>query len=601
MKRAITTIAIICSYLTLIATALGCSDSKKDDPSSQLPLSIADTGVAHDGITVGKDATSTYFNVVSGEDVKVTSDATWCKAQAGERTPVNSVTRITLDIEANASNDTRFATVTVSTSGESVKVKVNQGESAGLVVKSVEGIPVAASGGKVKITVTSTGVPVVRSSVSWITTGESRAMTDRTVELSVAANPTSAERRSTVKVELDGLSEEILVTQNAGEEQKGGIGGATPVEIARSMGMGWNLGNQMDAHNNGIANETCWGNPKATPELFVKLKEAGISTVRIPVTWLGKVGDAPAYTIDAAWLDRVAQLVDYAEQAGLNAIVNIHHDGANSAYWLNIKRASTDEAYNASVTSQIKAMWAQVAEKFKSKGSFLMFESFNEIHDGGWGWGDNRKDGGKQYRTLSGWNQAMVDAVRATGGQNATRWIGVPSYTTNADLSYEKDFTLPSDPAGRIMLAIHFYDPYTYTLEAQKSEWGHTGKDVVSGDTGEKNVTSQLSQIKTHWIDKGIPVYFGEMGCVHRSAARAEAFRLYYLEYVTKACHDYGIAPIYWDNGSKGAGRECSGLFDRSTGAFVNNGADVVAVMVKGATSSDPNYTLQKVYDSAPN
>ncbi len=378
-----------------------------------------------------------------------------------------------------------------------------------------------------------------------------------------------------------------------------GIHGTTPTEIALSMGMGWNLGNQMDAWANNVANETCWGNPKATPQLFSKLKEAGVQTVRIPVTWLGKVGQAPNYTIDEAWLDRLAEIVGYAKEAGLNAIINIHHDGADSKHWLDIKSAAANPETQSAIVAQLKAMWTQISEKFINEDNYLMFEALNEIHDGGWGWGDNRKDGGKQYRALNEWNQAVVDAIRATGGKNATRWIGVPAYCTNADLSFDSAFKMPNDPAGRTMLSLHFYDPYKYTLEAEYPEWGHTGKNVTEyGD--EKSMTSTFAKIKKNWIDKGVPVYFGEVGCVHRANAREEAFRLYYLEYLTKACRDYSIAPVYWDNGASGAGRECSGLFNRTTGEFINNGADVMAAMVKGFTTDDPAYTLNSVYASAP-
>src|SRR5690554_130663 len=81
--------------------------------------------------------------------------------------------------------------------------------------------------------------------------------------------------------------------------------------LVRTLGMGWNLGNQLDAHANGTANETIWGNQAATQATFDKLAEADFASVRIPVTWLGKVGPAPDYAIDSDWLNRVAELVDY--------------------------------------------------------------------------------------------------------------------------------------------------------------------------------------------------------------------------------------------------------------------------------------------------
>ena len=301
-------------------------------------------------------------------------------------------------------------------------------------------------------------------------------------------------------------------------------------------------------------------------------------------------------------MDRVAEVVGYAENAGLKAIINFHHDGADSAHWLDIKNAATDASVNTKVKAQLKAMWTQIAERFKDKGTFLIFESMNEIHDGGWGWGANRTDGGKQYAVLNEWNQVFVDAVRAVGGANDNRYLGIPSYCTNPDYAVDGSLKLPVDKASnRLMVSVHYYAPTDYTLEAKFSEWGHTaaaGKKDSWGD--EDYVKDIFGKLKTTFVDKGIPVYIGEMGCVHRADARAESFRKYYLEYICKAAKTYGMAPFYWDNGGDGAGRETSGLFNHATGAYLNNGADIVALMVKAIFTEDASYTLQTVYDGAP-
>lgn len=367
------------------------------------------------------------------------------------------------------------------------------------------------------------------------------------------------------------------------------------------VGLGWNLGNQLDAHVNGVANETSWGNQPATQVLFDKLKADGFSTVRIPVTWLGKVGPAPEYKIDDAWLNRVYELVGYAEKAGLNAIVNIHHDGANSEYWLNVKKAAADADFNRQVKDQLAAMWTQIARKFTDKGDFLIFEPFNEIHDGGWGWGDNRKDGGRQYACVNEWNQVFFDAVRATGGKNATRYLAAVGYCTNPDLTMEH-LVLPTDPTpGRMLVAVHYYDPNTFTLEAKKTEWGHTGAAGKKETWGnEADVEKLFGKLKAKYADNGIPVYLGEAGCVHHTTERAEMFRKYYMEYVFKAARDNGLGIVVWDNGSRGAGNECHGYYTRDTGSYINNSADIIAIIAKAYNTSDPDYTLKSVYDSAP-
>lgn len=450
---------------------------------------------------------------------------------------------------------------------------------------------------------------VKSSQPEWCTAGivETTGGNYSLVEIAATANTSASQREATVTVEGGKLSHAIKVVQAGKPEEqpekpeKPENPATDALQYAMSMGMGWNLGNQMDAYNNNVAGETAWGNGKATRATFDRLAQAGISTVRIPVTWLGQVGDAPGYTINEAWLNRVAELVDLAESAGLKAIINIHHDGADSKHWLDIKNAAKDAAVNTRVKDRITAMWTQIAEKFKDKGEFLIFEGFNEIHDGGWGWGDNRKDGGKQYRTVNDWNQTFVNAVRATGGNNSTRYLGIAAYCTDPELAVEH-LVMPDDPASdRMLVSVHYYAPTEFSLEDKFSEWGHTGaagKKATWGD--EDHVKNIFGKLKSRFIDRGIPVYIGETGCVRRASQRSEAFRKYYLEYVCKAAREYGMPIIYWDNGATGTGRECSGLINHATGEYLNNGKDILELMVKAFMTDDPGYTLDAVYDSAP-
>lgn len=442
---------------------------------------------------------------------------------------------------------------------------------------------------------------LVRSSASWCEVKQSGMTTEMEDNYAVKCEPnTGVDSRScTVKIYVGDTEKGAVTITQAGVSTTPD----TPVEMkpantASPLGLGWNLGNQMDAHANGVASETCWGNKAATQQTMDAVKAAGFTSVRIPVTWMGHIGQAPDYTIEAAWLDRVAEIVGYAEKAGLKAIVNIHHDGGDSQYWLDIKNAALDPEVNTRVKAQLAALWSQIADKFADKGDFLYFESMNEIHDGGWGWGANRTDGGRQYKVFNEWQQTFVDAVRARGGGNADRWLCIPTYCTNIDLG--DNLQLPADPASRLIVAVHCYEPYEYTLEDKYSEWGHTGAAGKKPSSSESNLVAELDKVVAKWLDKGVGAYIGEFGCVRRSADRAEAFRKYYLEYFTKAAADRNIPVIYWDNGATGSGREAGGLIDHSTGAFINNGADITGVMTRGYFSTTPGYSLTSVYDSAP-
>ena len=380
----------------------------------------------------------------------------------------------------------------------------------------------------------------------------------------------------------------------------------TSLEYAQSLGLGWNLGNSLDAHADGIANETCWHDQPATQATFDAVKAAGFGAVRIPVTWIGRVGEAPEYKIDEEWLNRVVEVAGYAKNAGLKAIVNIHHDGgaANQPgkvnhYWLKIEKAAQDSVLNAEIEAKLAAMWTQIATTFKDEGDWLIFETMNEIHDGNWGNGTNTTDDGRSYATLNHWNQVCVDAIRAAGGENETRFIGIPGYVCNPDLTIEH-LVLPTDKAGgRLMIAVHSYDPWDYAGSGLHSEWGHTGKDIVEG-TNEKTYTDMLDRLEEKYVKQGIPVYFGEFGCVHRADEHAENFRKYYLEYVIKAMKDHGITGFFWDNGYDKVGDDAFGLMNHSTGAWIANGEEIVKLMTETYSNTDENYTLESIYARAP-
>lgn len=423
----------------------------------------------------------------------------------------------------------------------------------------------------------------------------------KTVVTVIAQKNVAREERNTRISVVAGEERQYLeINQKAAPEiQTGGDDGNLAWQIAGRLGIGWNMGNHFDAHNNGVSGETFWGNPKATAITFTKVKEAGFNTVRIPVTWMGHIGDAPEYKIEDAWLDRIAEVVGYAEAAGLNAIINMHHDGADSNHWLDIKTAAANPSVQSQILDQIGAMWGQIADKFRDKGDFLIFESFNEIHDGGWGWGANRSDGGNQYRCLNEWNQAFVDAVRASGGENSDRILGVPAYCTNVDISLES-FVMPVDPAeGRLMMAVHCYDPYDYTLPANKSEWGHTAdaSKKVAGDN-EGDLKKVFEKIYENYISKGIPVYMGEFGCVNRATAREQAFQQYYLKYYAKLAKTYGVSAMIWDNGARGAGNERHAFIDHGTGEFCSPEARTAIEALVDSYNNILN--LEDIYNSAP-
>ena len=460
------------------------------------------------------------------------------------------------------------------------------------------------SGGEETFTVTSSTQPQVTSDASWLVIETGRIDKDHhsIVKVQAGASRKTEADAGTLTVSCGGKSVSVGVTQEAFVAPA--VAATTPVTsqmVFDAMGPGWNMGNHMDAINNGVSGETVWGNPKCTQATMDGVKAAGFKAVRICTTWEGHIGPAPAYRIEDKWLDRVAEIVGYAERAGLVAIVNTHHD---ETYWQDISKCINNAANHEKVKDEVFALWTQIAERFKDKGEWLVFESFNEIQDGGWGWSEAfRKNPGAQYKILNEWNQTFVDAVRATGGENATRWLGIPGYACNPGFTIA-GLVLPTDytSANRLMVAVHDYDPYDYTLKDPLiRQWGHTAAadKRLSGDN-EKAVVDVFDNLKAAYLDQGIPVYLGEMGC-SRHAAEDLPYQRYYMEYFCKAAADHLLPMYLWDNGAKGTGSERHAYIDHGTGQFVDDEArTLVGLMVKAVTTKDPAYTLQSVYDAAP-
>lgn len=380
------------------------------------------------------------------------------------------------------------------------------------------------------------------------------------------------------------------------------------VAFAQTLGVGWNLGNNLDAHNDGVAIETGWGNGEATQKTFDAVRKAGFSSVRIPVTWLGHIGPGPEFHIEKAWMDRVATVASYAKKAGLKAIINIHHDGFGAEtdpvrkgyFWLDLAAAAKDEAVNTRIKQKLAMVWMQIATRFKDEGDWLIFETLNEIQDGKWGNGENLTDGGLQYRTLNEWNQLCVDVIRATGGKNTTRYIGVPGYVCQPGLTVDY-LAIPQDETpNRIMVAVHMYDPWDYAGSGKYNEWGHTGVDTVPDKAGEVEYVNTLNRLYMKFIRKGIPVYMGEYGCVRRATRQAEDFRRYYLEYTIKAMADRHIPLFWWDNGNSKSGDDGFGLMRHDDGRYLGNGEETVRLMIEAWTNRSKEYTLQSIWERAP-
>ena len=331
-------------------------------------------------------------------------------------------------------------------------------------------------------------------------------------------------------------------------------------QITEAMGVGYNLGNSLEANSGGTPNETAWGNPVLSKEFVLAAKAAGFQSIRIPVSYLSKIDDNNGYKIDSAWLDHVQEVVDYCVQNDMYAIVNMHGDGYTTVSGSWLLCASSDQT---KIKAKYKACWEQIADRFKNYDEHLIFESMNEEYDGTYGTPNKTA-----YNNINDYNQIFVDTVRQTGGNNDRRWLLIPGWNTN--INYTADnygFVLPTDQylssdiasgEKRIMVSVHYYDPWDFcgTESADKTQWGSeaTNQSKVPTWGDESYMASQFKKMNDKFVSQGYGVIIGEFGAINKANydSRNKACRADYYQKVCYYAKQYELVPVAWDNGFDG-------------------------------------------------
>lgn len=360
-------------------------------------------------------------------------------------------------------------------------------------------------------------------------------------------------------------------------------------QITEAMGLGWNLGNQLEASSGGLPSETCWGNPEITKELIDTVKAQGFKTVRIPVSYLDMIGDGPDYKIDTDWLDRVQEVVDYVVNNDMFAIVNMHGDGYYTVdhSWL---LCAEDDDKQTEIKDKYGKVWTQIADRFKDYDQHLIFESMNEEFNNDYGKPDE-----KAYDNINAYNQIFVDSVRATGSNNEKRWLLLPGWNTNIEYTAGDDynFKIPTDngckaDGKRIMISVHYYDPFNFTIDENKTaktQWGKYAVKNYDNWGQEDYVDSQMALLNEKFVSQGYPVVIGEFGAQDKTEKFADynKFRRYWAEYLIKAAKKNGVVCVYWDNGYNG--NKGFGIINRFD--YTITQPDLIAGMMRAINSTD--------------
>ena len=336
----------------------------------------------------------------------------------------------------------------------------------------------------------------------------------------------------------------------------------TAASCVKNMGVGWNLGNTLEANSGDINNmwieastrrrptdyENAWGQTDATRDLIHMFKEAGFGAIRVPVTWYPHMGtleingnfwnkdkwlESTDYAVDPVWMARVKEVVDYVIDEGMYCILNVHHDtGTYSTAWLR-----ADRQVYAAVRDRYVALWTRIATEFESYGEKLVFESFNEMLDVNNTWNYASKEADEVINTI---NADFVATVRATGGNNVTRNLILNTYAASPDRRALQDFKLPEDVVkDHLMAQVHSYAPYHFAFKTDTPKY-------VFDDAADREVRSIIDGVGQELVGRGIPCILGEYGTDTGDQPREEAeLSKQAACYISQAAK-YNIPCFYW-------------------------------------------------------
>ena len=523
---------LLCGALLAIGM-VACSD-KQDEP---------DTSWGN-GITVKSEVTlsgtaAQPLNIKAPTAPSLSTDATWLHIGAVQSVSTG-IYSAELSADINLTPETRTAIVTVTAGSETATVKVTQQPGDYVAIITTDGT-LLPGGGELAVEFTATG-SVQYTFPEWMSLVELDE-TASVLKLKYGPN-VGAPRTGEVVISVGKDASGVLAVSQDSFTMPNEMG-STAAQLAAKMYAGINIGNTMECPGK----EGDWSMP--VNETYVgALAAMGFKAVRIPCAWDSHVSDAATNTIDPAWLDRVDEVVGYVIANGMYAVLNIHWDGG----WL---ENNLNSGWDAAIDKKQRDYWKQIAEKLNHYNEHLLLAAMNEP--------DGTTTAGVD--AIMKYQQAMLDVVRATGGNNATRVLVMQVPQTNIDLGCSGDFHMPTDVvADRLMVEAHFYDPYQFNMMQTDANWGKVwwywgeanlvaGSDRNATHTAE-DVRTQMQKLKSKFVDAGYPAIIGEYCvCEDRSSqsgidkAKHQASLHDWNLVVTREAKNAGCVPFFWETG----------------------------------------------------
>ena len=319
----------------------------------------------------------------------------------------------------------------------------------------------------------------------------------------------------------------------------------TAFQIVNQMDFGWTLGNSFESYDSSIKIKTpieqitLWGNEPPKKESFKKLKKYGFKTIRFPVTWMNFMDELG--NVDPKWMTSVKEVVDMIISSDLYCILNVHHD-SNSGFWL---------SEGEKAKKKFIILWKQISNEFILYDDHLIFECMNDVV----------YDGNYNYSLLLLFNQAFIDTIRNSGGNNKDRLLIIAGANKELDLTCSKDYLLPNDPSNKFAISIHYFLPSQFAVEKDDDPWFYFNsdgkKEIIEPMTqwgtenDYKEMFTNFETMKKSFVDKGIPIIITEVGVYTEQKKETESIEEYLFFFFSLSNSYNGISSCLIDKSNK--------------------------------------------------
>ena len=345
-------------------------------------------------------------------------------------------------------------------------------------------------------------------------------------------------------------------------------------EMVKQMGRGLNLGNVLSAPIEGNWAEV------VEQQYFIDVAAAGFTNVRIPIDFFGArttgntsgyssaagtagnyTGTADNYIVSSNYLDRIEQVIEWSLNQGLVTIIDFHGSNLKSEFIYTFDVGESEytdptSARRAADNQKYRAIWVQIANRFKDYSENLLFEVINEPYFH------------MSAADMNALNSDILTIIRGSGGSNGTRNIII---TGGGKTSHEAPTEIdPNIISGDryVIATFHYYQPFDFTsssADARDAEsWGIDAEKI--------ELTDRFDVVFSWAASNNIPIFLGEFGAdntggykystgdLNTISGNATGFadggpdnasRIEFHRFVAEQAINRGFSFAAWDSGPK--------------------------------------------------